>query len=56
MRKKCHTYLSNPSPELLAELTTMEQEWVKSIEDGKIKKPAAPKPDPAPVDHKSKGK
>jgi len=61
MRKKCSEYLSNPSPELLSKLTTMEQDWVKAIEDGKIKKPAAQKSDPAPApdpapSHKSKGK
>tara|TARA_R110000751_G_scaffold36683_3_gene89477 strand:- start:383 stop:559 length:177 start_codon:yes stop_codon:yes gene_type:complete len=58
MRKKCHDYLSNPSPALLAELTTMEQEWVKNIEDGAIKKPSAQKPAPAsaPLAQKTKVK
>ena len=58
MRKKCHDYLSNPSTVLLAELTTMEQEWVKNIEDGAIKKPSAPKPvsASAPLAQKTKVK
>ncbi len=49
MRQKVYDYLTKPSKGLLAELTTMEQNWVKKVEDGDIKKPAAPKkakPDP----------
>lgn len=56
MRKKCHDYLANPSAALLAELTTMEQNWVNAIEEGKIKKPAAPKPAAAASGSKPKSK
>jgi|15BtaG_2_1085339.scaffolds.fasta_scaffold00086_9 hypothetical protein len=34
MREKVLAYLKKPSPKLLAELTTMEQKWVKGQQDG----------------------
>lgn len=40
MREKVQAYLNDPSEELLSELTTMEQKWVKTRDKKASKKPA----------------